>query len=85
MNSEYNCLHQGIIVFIKWTINEYVYVVIYGSQGCCESTCLPLFILMALTADLAALRLTLPIFAELLTVRNALGAADFAALEARGS
>ena len=40
---------------------------------------------MALTADLAALRLTLPVLAELLTVRNALGAADFAALEARGS
>ena len=40
---------------------------------------------MALTADLAALRLTLPVFAELLTVRNALAAADFAALEALGS
>jgi hypothetical protein len=40
---------------------------------------------MALSADLAALRLTLPIFAELLTVRNALIAADVAALEALGS
>jgi len=40
---------------------------------------------MALTADLAALRLTLPVFAELLTVRNAIAAPDFAALEARGS
>ena len=40
---------------------------------------------MALTADLAALRLKTPVFAELLTVRNALVAAVFAALEERGS
>ena len=85
MNSEYDCLHQRIIGFVKWTIDKYVYVVIYGSQGYCEPNYLALFILMALTADLAALRLTLPVFAELLTVRNAFAAADFAALEARGS
>jgi hypothetical protein len=48
---------------------------------------LALALLIALTADFAALRLTVPVFAELLTVRwdNALAAADFSALEARGS